>query len=66
MYWVLLFETLESRGLQGCLSSAQAITPVPGRTSDVLACPWMQTVPSYGVLTASLRPDADLVALCPR
>ena len=43
VYWLPLFETREARGIQCCLSSAQAITHVPGRKSNVLACQWMHT-----------------------
>jgi transposase len=60
--WIPLFETLEARGLHCGLISAQAITHVPGRTSDVLDGQWMPTVQSEGVFKASGRPDADLVA----
>jgi transposase len=63
VYWIPLFETLEARGIQCCLMSAQAIKHVPGRKSDVLDCQWRQTLHSYGLLKASFRPDADLVAL---
>src|SRR5689334_20542364 len=63
VYWIPLFETLEARGMQCCLISAQAIKHVPGRKSDVLDCQWIQTLHSYGLLKASLRPEADLVAL---
>ena len=63
VYWIPLFETLEARGIQGCLISAQAIKYVPGRKSDVLDCQWIHTLHSYGLLKASFRPDADLVAL---
>ena len=63
VYWMPLFEALEARGLQCCLSSAQAITRVPGRQSDVLDCPWIQTLHSDGLLSASFRPAADFVAL---
>jgi transposase len=63
VYWIPLFETLESRGVQCCLISAQAIKHVPGRQSDVLDCQWIQTLHSYGLLKASFRPEADLVAL---
>ena len=44
VYWIPLFETLEARGLQGCVISAAAITRVPGRKSDVLDGQWMQTL----------------------
>jgi transposase len=63
VYWIPLFETLEARGIQCCLISAQAIKHVPGRKSDVLDCQWIQTLHSYGLLKASFRPEADLVAL---
>jgi hypothetical protein len=63
VYWIPLFEELEARGLHCCLISAAAIKRVPGRKSDVLDCQWIQTLHSYGLLTASFRPDADLVAL---
>jgi transposase len=63
VYWIPLFEELEARGLHCCLISAASIKRVPGRKSDVLDCQWIQTLHSYGLLTASFRPAADLVAL---
>ena len=62
-YWMPRCETLEARGLPGCLISAQAIQQVPGRQSAVRDCPWIQTLHSSGWLAASLRPAADGVAL---
>lgn len=63
VYWIPLFETLAARGIPCCLISAQAIKYVPGRKSDVRDCQWIHTLHSYGLLKASFRPDADLVAL---
>jgi transposase len=63
VYWIPLFETLEARGLSCCLISASSMKHVPGRKSDVVDCQWRQTLHSYGLLRASFRPDADLVAL---
>jgi transposase len=63
VYWIPLFETLEGRGFEGCLISAAAIRRIPGRKSDVLDCQWIQTLHSYGLLAASFRPEADLIAL---
>jgi len=48
VYWIPLCETLEARGLQGCLISASSMKHGPGRKSDVLDCQWIQTLPSYG------------------
>jgi transposase len=63
--WLPRFATLAARGLPGCVSSAASITRVPGRTSDGLDGPWMQTLHRSGVRAASLRPDADCVARRP-
>jgi hypothetical protein len=60
-YWIPLFETLEARGIPCCLISAQAITHVPGRTSDVLDCQWIHTLHSSGLWQAAFRPDAAFV-----
>ena len=61
--WMPRCAPREARGIPGCLSSAQAVTPVPGRPSDVRDCQGMHTVHRSGVLTAALRPDAARVAL---
>jgi transposase len=38
IYWIPLFEELESQGLQCCLISSRSLRRVPGRKSDVLDC----------------------------
>jgi transposase len=63
VYWIPIFEYLETLGLQCCLISSRSIKRVPGRKSDVADCQWIQTLHSYGLLEGSYHPDADLVAL---
>ncbi len=63
VYWIPLFETLESHGFKCCLIAATAIKRFPGRKTDVLDCQWIQTLHSYGLLESSFRPEADLVTL---
>lgn len=63
VYWIPLFEYLESLGIDCCLISGATIKRVPGRKSDVIDSQWIQTLHSYGLLQASFRPEADLVAL---
>lgn len=63
VYWISVYEYLESIGIECCLISAAALKKVPGRKSDVLDSQWIQTLHSYGLLNASFRPEADLVAL---
>ena len=63
VYWIPVFEYLESLGIECCLISAAALKKVPGRKTDVLDSQWIQTLHSYGLLNASFRPEADIVAL---
>lgn len=63
IYWIPIFEYLESLGLHCCLISSRSIKRVPGRKTDVEDCQWIQTLHSYGLLENSFRPEADLVAL---
>jgi len=63
VYWIPLFQILESRGLQVCLVNAQHVRHVPGRKSDVLDCQWLQYLHSVGLLKASFRPEQDICAV---
>jgi transposase len=45
------------------LISSKSLRRVPGRKSDVIDAQWIQTLHTYGLLTGSFRPEADLVAL---
>lgn len=63
IYWIPLFELLESRGFECCLISSRSIRRIPGRKSDIIDCQWIQTLHSHGLLESSFRPEADLVAL---
>ena len=61
--WIPLFETLEAAGFRCCLVSARSLRRIPGRKSGVLDCQWIQTLHTRGLLKASFRPNADLIAL---
>lgn len=63
VYWIPIFEYLESIDIECCLISAAALKKVPGRKTDVLDSQWIQTLHSYGLLNASFRPEGELVAL---
>jgi len=63
--WLPLFEEGDARGFPGCLISAAAIKRGPGRQRDVLDGQGLQTLHRAGRLTASFRPEAELVALRP-
>jgi transposase len=63
VYWIPIFEMLEEHGLQVFLVNARHIKNVPGRKSDVQDCQWLQRLHSYGLLSASFRPEAEIVVL---
>jgi transposase len=63
VYWIPLYEILEARGFQVYLVNARHIKNVPGRKSDVKDCQWIQRLHTAGLLSASFRPEAEMVAL---
>lgn len=63
VYWVPLYETLESLNFQPVLVDAKSVKNVPGRKSDVQDCQWIQTLYSNGLLRAAFRPHKDRLAL---
>lgn len=63
VYWIPLFEELESQGFECLLISSRSLRKVAGQKTDVEDAQWIQTLHSYGLLKGSFRPDGDLVAL---
>lgn len=63
IYWIPLYETLEAAGFEVRLVNAREAKNMPGRKSDILDCQWIQQLHSYGLLTASFRPDKEIVAI---
>ena len=50
IYWITLFELLESRGFEVLLVEPRQSRHVPGRPkSDVLDCQWLRRLHSYGL-----------------
>lgn len=63
VYWIAPFELLQSEGFEVILVNAQHLKYVPGRKSDVLDCQWLRQLHSYGLLSASFRPDEAICVL---
>ena len=63
IYWIPVFEILESRGLEVKLVNARHVKNVPGRKSDVLDCQWLQQLHTYGLLRGAFRPDEQVCTL---
>lgn len=63
VYWIPLYELLESLGFEVMLVDARQVKNVSGRKSDVLDCQWLQQLLSYGLLKAAFRPQEQFCQL---
>ena len=63
VYWIPLFQILEAKGLEVNLVNAHHVKTVPGRKSDVLDCQWLQKLHTFGLLSASFRPNDQVCVL---
>jgi transposase len=63
VYWIPLFELLESRGFTVFLVNARHVKNVSGRKSDVLDCQWLQQLMTYGLLSGAFRPAEQVCVL---
>lgn len=63
VYWIPVFELLEARGLEVKLVEPGKLKGVPGRKTDILDCQWIQQLHTYGLLSGSFRPEADICML---
>lgn len=63
VYWIPLFEVLESRGLKVCLVDTRRLKSVPGRKTDVKDCQWLQQLHTFGLLQSAFRPQEEICIL---
>ena len=63
VYWVPVYEVLESQGIEVVLCNARDARMVPGRKSDVNDAQWLQRLHACGLLRASFRPGREIAAL---
>jgi transposase len=64
VFWIPLFELLDSRGFEVRLVDARQMRRIPGRPkSDVHDCQWLQRLHSYGLLAAAFRPEESVCVL---
>lgn len=63
VYWIPVFQILETQGFEVKLVNARHVKTVPGRKSDVLDCQWLQQLHSYGLLAGSFRPEDAICVL---
>lgn len=63
VYWIPLFQILETKGFKVVLVNARHVKNVPGRKTDVKDCQWLQRLHSFGLLNASFRPEDQICEL---
>ncbi len=63
VYWIPIFEILESRGFEVKLVEPGKLKTVPGRKTDVLDCQWIQQLHTYGLLQGSFIPAENISIL---
>ena len=63
VYWIPLYELLESCSLEVLLVNARQLRHVPGHKTDMQDCQWIQLLHSCGLLRGSFRPHEVIVRL---
>jgi len=63
VFWISLYELLESEGFEALLVNAHHVKHVPGRKTDVSDAQWLQYLHSVGLLQGSFRPSEDICAI---
>jgi transposase len=63
VYWIPVYEILQSRGLKVIVSNARESRSVPGRKTDVNDAQWLQRLHACGLLRPSFRPDRAIASL---
>jgi transposase len=63
VYWIPIYELLESRGIEVVLVNARQLHSVPGRKTDFKDCQWLQLLHSCGLLRGSFRPGDAIVRM---
>lgn len=63
VYWVALYDVLESHELKVNLVNARHTKTLPGRKTDVQECQWLQKLHTFGLLNNSFRPVEEIRVL---
>jgi transposase len=63
VYWIPLYEVLEDCGFEVYLVNARHTKNLPGRKSDVQESQWLLKLHTYGLLSNSFQPPAEIRVL---
>src|SRR5467141_1395881 len=60
VYWIAVYDILESAGLEVYLVNSRDTKNLPGRKSDVQESQWLMKLHTYGLLRNSFRPSQEI------
>ena len=63
IYWIAVFQILESHGFEVYLVSPRHIKHLKQRKTDIADCQWLQKLHTYGMLQASFQPEDQTCSL---
>jgi len=63
IYWIPIYELLESRGIEVVLVNARTLHNVSARKTDYSDCQWIQLLHSCGLLRGSFRPHETITRM---
>jgi transposase len=63
VYWIPLYEILESLDFDVNLVDPRQLKRAPGRKTDILDCQWIQQLHTFGLLSGAFRPDEQICTL---
>jgi len=63
VYWIPLYDLLDSHGFDVHLVDPRQLKRVPGRKTDILDCQWLQELHTMGLLSSAFRPPEQVAAL---
>jgi transposase len=60
VYWLYLYEVLETAGLEVVMVNGRAVRNVPGRKTDMADCQWIATLHAHGLLRGGFVPSEEI------
>jgi transposase len=63
VYWIPLYDILDAQGFEGYLVNARYTRNLPGRKTDVQESQWLLKLHTYGLLSNSFHPTAEIRTL---
>lgn len=63
VFWIPVYDMLESGGIKVSLVDTRQVHMVPGKKSDVQDCQWLQRLHSCGLLRGAFRPPEKFNAI---